>query len=219
MSTTSAGSGRIELPEVLAIFPLANAVLLPRQILPLNIFEPRYLAMVEDALCAGRHIGMIQPTSKAASEPVPVYPVGCAGRITSFQETQDGRFLIQLTGVCRFEIAEELALHKGYRRVCPDWQRYRADLEEGSGAAVSVDELEESLRSYLEMNGLRLDWETLHKLPASHVVDFLAINLPLDVEEKQALVETPSAAERAQMLRSTLEIAVKGAGAPDQRLH
>ena len=220
MIENSSDSGRADLPNVLAIFPLASAVLLPRQVLPLNIFEPRYLSMVEDALRSGRHIGMIQPVSTdSASDPVPVYPIGCAGRITSFQETQDGRFLIQLTGVCRFQVAEELASEKGYRRVRPDWQPYRADLEEGSDAAVSVKSLEGSLRTYLEMNGLKVDWDMLHKLPPAHLVDFLAVNLPLDVEEKQALVETPSAAERAEVLQSTLEIAVKATSAPNQKLH
>lgn len=220
VTTTSSESGQTELPGILAIFPLPSAVLLPRQILPLNIFEPRYLSMVEDALRSGRHIGMIQPMlTGAASDPVPVYRIGCAGKITSFQETEDGRFLIQLTGVCRFRVAEEIFSEKRYRQVRPDWQPYLADLEDSPGSPMSLEELEKSLRGYLEVNGLKINWEMLRKLPPAHLVDFLTVNLPLEVEEKQALVELPSAAERAQVLRSTLEIAVNTTGAPNQRLH
>lgn len=220
MSTISSDSTATTLPDRLAIFPLPSAVLLPRQILPLNIFEPRYLCMVEDALRTGRHIGMIQPMpAGAASDPIPVYRIGCAGRITSFQETEDGRFLIQLTGICRFRVAEEFHCEKGYRRIRPDWQPYLGDLEDTPEAAVSLEELENSLRDYLEINGLKINWEMLRKLPPAHLVDFLTVNLPLEVEEKQALVELPSAVERAEVLRSTLEIAAKTTGASNQRLH
>ncbi len=220
MSTISSDPTETNLPDSLAIFPLPSAVLLPRQILPLNIFEPRYLCMVEDALRTGRHIGMIQPMpAGGASDPVPVYQIGCAGRITSFQETEDGRFLIQLTGICRFRVAEEFHSEKGYRRIRPDWQPFLGDLEDTPEAAVSFEELENSLRDYLEINGLKINWEMLRKLPPAHLVDFLTVNLPLEVEEKQALVELPSAVERAEVLRSTLEIAAKTTGVSNQRLH
>ena len=220
MSTFSSDSSQVELPDVLAIFPLPSAVLLPRQILPLNIFEPRYLSMVEDALKSGRFIGMIQPmSSQAGADPIPVYRIGCAGKITSFQETEDGRFLIQLKGICRFRVAEEIYAEKGYRRVRPDWQPYLADLDDAPESPVGLAELENSLRGYLEFNGLKINWEMLRKLPPTHLVDFLTVNLPLEVEEKQALVELPSAAERAQVLRSTLEFAVSPTGAPNQKLH
>lgn len=209
-----------DLPDVLAIFPLPNAVLLPHQTLQLNIFEPRYVAMVEDALAAGRHIGMIQPRPTAVvGDPVPVYPVGCAGRITSFQETDDGRFLIVLTGVCRYRVLEELALERGYRRIRPDFQSFRSDLEDASAARVDLRSLEDSLKSYLEMNGLKLNAQLLRKLPGAQLVDFLTVNLPLEVEDKQALLESSSSVDRARLLRSALEIAVKSSGAPDQRLH
>src|SRR4051812_16478801 len=118
------------LPEVLPIFPLVGVLLLPRARLPLNIFEPRYLAMTRDALGGERLIGMIQPSDPTTGgmNP-PVYPVGCAGRITQFSETDDGRFLITLTGVSRFRIVEEVSLLSGYRRVIPDWKRFEADRE------------------------------------------------------------------------------------------
>jgi len=209
-----------DLPEVLAIFPLPSAVLLPRQTISLNIFEPRYIAMVEDALASGRYIGMIQPRQRnAASDPVPVYPVGCAGRITSFQETDDGRFLIILKGVCRYRVREEIGLERGYRRIRPDWQSFVGDLDDAHDTEVSVQGLEDTLNSYLEMNGLKLNSEAVRKLPAAELVDFLTVNLPLEVEEKQALLETSGSAERARLLGASLKIAVKAATAPNQRLH
>src|SRR6201999_1864922 len=113
------------LPEILPIFPLSGVLLLPRGRLPLNIFEPRYLAMIESALGNGRIIGMVQPNGGDSQEPqAPVYNIGCAGRITSFTETEDGRFLINLTGICRFKIMEELSNEKGFRRVKPGWEGY-----------------------------------------------------------------------------------------------
>jgi hypothetical protein len=122
--------GSAALPAILPIFPLTGVLLLPRGRLPLNIFEPRYLAMTRDALAGERLIGMVQPSNPAgsASNP-PVYPTGCAGRITSFAETEDGRFLITLTGTSRFRIREELPLLEGYRRVVPEWREFARDLE------------------------------------------------------------------------------------------
>src|ERR1700753_408382 len=121
-------SGGAALPAILPIFPLTGVLLLPRGRLPLNISEPRYLAMTRDALAGERMIGMVQPSDPAASgSNPPVYPTGCAGRITSFSETEDGRFLITLTGVSRFRIKEELPLLSGSRRVIPDWDDFAAD--------------------------------------------------------------------------------------------
>src|SRR5271155_4493810 len=122
-------SGGAALPAILPIFPLTGVLLLPRGRLPLNIFEPRYLAMTRDALAGERLIGMVQPTDPGASGSNPsVYPTGCAGRITSFSETEDGRFLITLTGLCRFRIGAELPLEKGYRRVVPQWHEFGRDV-------------------------------------------------------------------------------------------
>jgi Lon protease-like protein len=213
-------SAEMRLPDELAIFPLPSAVLLPRQVIPLNIFEPRYLSMVEYSLRSGRYIGMIQPMpAGAASDPAPVYRVGCAGRITSFQETEDDRFLIQLTGVCRFRVGEEIRSEATYRSVRPDWQPFLGDLEGFPASTVDIKDLETSLRRYLESRNMKIDWSALRKLPPAHVVDFLTVNLPLDVEEKQALVELPTSRERAQMLRLTLETAVSTTGDTIQRLH
>src|SRR5205085_10260131 len=127
LSEQRAGAG---LPDILPIFPLTGVLLLPRGRLPLNIFEPRYLAMTRGALAGDRLIGMVQPRDPTASGGNPrVYPTGCAGRITSFSETEDGRFLITLTGTCRFRIREELPLLEGYRRVVPEWSEFARDLE------------------------------------------------------------------------------------------
>src|SRR5947199_10613594 len=124
--------GGTALPSILPIFPLAGVLLLPRGRLPLNIFEPRYLAMTRDALAGERLIGMVQPSDPAASgSNPPVYPTGCAGRITSFSETEDGRFLITLTGTSRFRIREELPRLEGYRRDVPDWREFARDVESG----------------------------------------------------------------------------------------
>src|SRR5215831_831746 len=121
--------GGAALPTIIPIFPLTGVLLLPRGRLPLNIFEPRYLAMTRDALAGERLIGMVQPSDPTASgSNPPVYPTGCAGRITSFSETDDGRFLITLTGACRFRIREELPLLEGYRRVVPEWNGFARDL-------------------------------------------------------------------------------------------
>lgn len=194
------------LPQTLAIFPLAKAVLLPRQILPLNIFEPRYLAMVEDALKSDRHIGMIQPQpGNAGASPETVYGTGCAGRITAFQETDDGRILINLKGVCRFRVVEELSEEKGYRRVRPDWRSYRSDLDDPGDMTMDIRQLESTLRTYLERHNLQASWEIMRDLPAAQLVDFLTMHLPLAVEAKQTLVETPNVADRSQLLLSLLQ--------------
>ena len=126
-----------QLPEIVPIFPLTGVLLLPRGKLPLNVFEPRYLAMTEDALSGNRMIGIIQPSDPLSRASVPpVYPIGCAGRITSFSETDDGRYLITLTGVCRFETVRELPIVRGYRRVDVSWERFAADLEERATSAM-----------------------------------------------------------------------------------
>src|SRR6516165_8457777 len=141
-------TGGLELPSVLPIFPLAGVLLLARGRLPLNIFEPRYLAMTRDALGGERLIGMVQPTDpRVVGDNPPVYPTGCAGRITSFSETDDGRFLIGLTGVSRFRIREELPLLRGYRRVVPDWREFTRDLESEEQSGFDRDRLLRDLDS------------------------------------------------------------------------
>jgi Lon protease-like protein len=148
--------GAAALPTILPIFPLTSVLLLPRGRLPLNIFEPRYLAMTRDALAGERLIGMVQPSDSAAqgSNP-PVYPTGCAGRITSFSETDDGRFLITLTGTSRFRIREELPLLEGYRRVVPDWHEFARDIEGEEEPEFDRERLIRGLRAFFNSTRYR----------------------------------------------------------------
>ncbi len=203
-----------ELPEILAIFPLPGATLLPGTQLPLNIFEPRYLNMVLDALGSGRMIGMVQPDPRrAGGEPVATYPVGCAGRIVAFNETGDGRILISLQGVCRFRLGEELPLQRGYRRVRPAWAPFAADLQACEDVSLDRDAFRAALTGYLDAHGIRVDWDALEKMADARMVDFLSMHLPLAPEEKQLLLEAPDAVRRARDLMAVTEMAARqGAG-------
>jgi len=205
-----------DLPNVLPIFPLPGALLLPGRQLPLNIFEPRYLAMVSAALAGQRLIGMVQPLPQEGEGEgkdvgaLPVFGTGCAGRITAFGETEDGRYLITLTGLLRFKIVEELPLLEGYRRVRPDWSAYRGDLEEeGKEPSANWDRsrLLEALRNYFAATGLQGDWEAIRSASDSELVSSLAMLCPFDVREKQALLEAPTLDERAETMIALLEMA------------
>jgi Lon protease-like protein len=211
-----------ELPAVLPVFPLSGVLLLPEGRLPLNIFEPRYLAMVEDALGAKRLIGVIQPNEATATpgppagaEPV-LYDTGCAGRIASFSETGDGRFMITLAGVCRFKVLREVEGMRGYRRVNPDWKPFRADLET-KAAEPKIDRVKllAALRAYLTMNEMEVDWGAIEGTPDAALAIVLPMSCPLEPREKQALLECPTPTERGAMLITLLEMAVaegKGGG-------
>ena len=197
-----------ELPAVLPVFPLPGVLLLPRQLLPLNVFEPRYLNMVADALGEGRNIGMIQPRpGSEGREPPPICRVGCAGRITTFNETRDGRFVISLTGVCRFETAEEIDAVRGYRRVRPRWHRFASDLDPAPEIVLDLERLEKTAGDYFTARGIEVKWETLRQLPGAALVDFLSVNLPLAGEDKQALLECEAGAARAELLQGLLTMA------------
>ena len=190
-----------QLPEILPIFPLAGVLLLPRGKLPLNVFEPRYLAMTEDALSGNRMIGIIQPSDPLSRASVPpVYPIGCAGRITSFSETDDGRYLITLTGVCRFETVRELPIVRGYRRVDVSWERFAADLEEPGPALFDRARLVEGLRTYFKIQGISANWDAIESTPDERLVTSLAMICPFEPSEKQALLECGSLSERASGL-------------------
>lgn len=217
--TSDAFHPRLEdLPERLPIFPLPGVILLPRAQLPLNIFEPRYLNMTLDALGAGRLIGMVQPEPSSAS-PEPVYSVGCAGRITAFSESGDGRLLIVLTGVCRFRIADELAPIRGYRRVRPDWISFATDLGPPEEGPIRRGDVLRSVRRYAEVRHLELDLETLGKLSAEDLVNALAMHLPFDTAEKQSLVEATTPAARADAIIALAALASVGEEAPGGTWH
>lgn len=205
------------LPATLPVFPLTGVLLLPRGRLPLNVFEPRYLNMTEDALGAGRLIGMIQP--RRPDEPAPeLYEVGCAGRITQFAETDDGRFLITLTGVCRFAVAEEIAGTRGYRRVLADWSRFGADLEVGEALTIDRPQLLGRLKRYFESEGISADWNTIKATPDERLVTTLAMICPFKANEKQALLEAGSLPARAELLLALLDMAAAGGDRGDDHV-
>ncbi len=196
------------LPEILPIFPLAGVVLLPRGRLPLNVFEPRYLAMIEDALGHGRLIGMIQPTISEDEMPVPpLYQVGCAGRISSFTETDDGRFLVNLTGVCRFQVTEELPQLRGYRRIKPEWKNFQGDVGPIEETEFDRASLMSVLRPYFKAHGIAADWNAVQNTTGEMLISSLAMICPLEPSEKQALVEAPNLDARAKLLITLLEMA------------
>jgi uncharacterized protein len=204
-----------DLPAVFPVFPLPGAVVLPGGRLPLNIFEPRYLAMVEDALGAGRMFGMIQPDPSGAAGPSgpALYRVGCLGRLTAFGETEDGRFLVTLDGLIRFAVAEELEMRRGYRRVRADFALFAEDLESGAGSVgVEREELLGTLRRYFTARGLQANWEAMTEMDTATLVVTLAAACPFEVAEKQALLEAPTPADRAEALLALLRIAAHQGG-------
>jgi len=197
------------LPAEFPVFPLTGALLLPRGKLPLNIFEPRYLAMTEDALGAGRMFGMIQPDPTRPPGPTgpALYRIGCLGRLSSFSETEDGRYLITLTGLARFTITDELATQRGYRRVRADFSPYHADLDLAERPlAIARDTLLAALRDYFSRAGIDANWDVIRRLPDDMLTITLAMLCPFASAEKQALLETPTDAERAATLLALLRM-------------
>jgi Lon protease-like protein len=191
------------LPASFPIFPLAKALLLPRGQLPLNIFEPRYLAMIDDALKDNRIIGMIQPNPDAA---LGLFPVGCAGRITQLAETGDGRYLVTLTGIARFRIIEEIEVLTPYRQARGDFSAFAVDFSPRAGEdLVDRDGLLRTLRSFADTNDLQLDWESIHEAPNEALVNALSMMSPFGAKEKQALLEAKDLKGRADVLVAMTE--------------
>jgi uncharacterized protein len=195
-----------ELPRIIPIFPLSGALLLPQGKMPLNIFEPRYVQMVQDAIAAERVIGMIQPEN--TEEPPAIFGTGCMGRITSFSETDDGRLLITLFGVCRFNVIEELPLLNGYRRVVADCHLFRSDLTTDHEAEIQRERLLEALRGYLTLKNVDANWEAIEKADDLDLVTSLAMMCPFEASEKQALLEARAIADRAKIMVTLLEMAL-----------
>ena len=195
-----------DLPTEIAVFPLTGALLLPRGRLPLNIFEPRYLAMTQDALGQGRLFGMVQPDARGKSGPG-LYRIGCLGRISSFSETDDGRLLITLIGVTRFRILEELPLAPGgYRRVRADYADFVTDLLEAEPPLLDRPALLGALRPYFQARGIEANWDAVEQTPDALLVTMLAMVCPFDPPEKQALLEAAEGSERAEMLVALLRM-------------
>ncbi len=205
-------AGRVEqMPEELPVFPLAGALLLPGGKLPLNIFEPRYLALVEDALAAGRLFGMVQPDGARPAGPQgpAVYPVGCLGRIVSFAETDDGRYLITLLGLSRFAIAGEAEMRRGYRRFRADFAPFAGDAAPGE-AVFDRAVLLAALRPYFAARRIEVNWDVITRMPDGELVITLSMVCPFESAEKQALLESPGPSERAVALLALLRMGAYG---------
>ena len=202
------------LSAVVPVFPLAGAILMPRGVLPLNIFEPRYLAMVRDALAGDRLIGMIQPRGADGAAVPPLYEVGCLGRLTECRPTDDGRMLIELRGVQRFRVERELDVVTPYRQVQADYSPFEGDqVEPAAVAPATRAALETTLRGYLDANGLSADWDAVANADDESLVTTLAAVCPFDPVEKQALLEAPDLASRAATLTALMTFA-QGPGTP-----
>jgi hypothetical protein len=196
-----------DLPEVIPVFPLDGALLLPGGVLPLRIFEPRYLNMIDDAMAGARMIGMVQTGVGSERARPTLARVGCAGRITSYAETGDGKYLIALTGVCRFQTGEELALLRPYRQARVAYAPFVLDLD-------ADDEAEEFdrppfvslLRRYLDRKGLGVEWDSVASAPGPALINSLCMALPFEPAEKQALLEAVDIDARRVALAALLEI-------------
>ncbi len=208
-----------ELPGKLPLFPLAGALLLPRADLPLNIFEPRYLAMMDEAMTGERMIGMIQPQPGDGAEKPSLLRIGCAGRITSYSETGNGRILVTLTGICRFELQDELEVTTPYRRARVSFENFAADLVSDDGArSVDRPALIRAFRQYLEANSMSANWEEVEQVSTEALVNTLSQLAPYAAPEKQALLEAPDLRMRADMLIALTELALSGAAGQRLRL-
>jgi Lon protease-like protein len=209
MSMNAVYRGPEDCPGVLPLFPLPGALLLPRGQMPLNIFEPRYVAMIDAALKGDRVVGMIQPDAEGGGSPmVPrLYGVGCAGRITQFAETGDGRYLVTLVGIARFRVAEELATTTPYRQAKADFSAFTADFQGRAGEeAVDRAGVIKALRDFVQAANVRVDWKGIEEAPNEALVNALCMMSPFGVREKQALLEAPDLKSRAEVLIAITEI-------------
>jgi Lon protease-like protein len=199
-----------DLPTTIPVFPLSAALLLPGGRMPLNIFEPRYLQMIDNAMCGSRLVGMLQPSLDGALRPdgePEICQVGCIGRITSLAETGDGRYLVSMQGVCRFRVAEELSVKTPFRqcRITP----FVGDLDENQGGGeIDRPALLKAFRSYLEANELEADWDSVSRADNAMLVNALSMMAPYGPAEKQALLEAPDLKTRAETLIALTEMAV-----------
>ncbi|QYX56865.1 LON peptidase substrate-binding domain-containing protein [Roseovarius sp. SCSIO 43702] len=206
-----------DLPEVIPVFPLPGALLLPRARLPLHLFEPRYLQMLEDCLkTPGRLIGMVQPVTVPGREETGLYRIGCVGRVTQFSETEDGRYMITLSGISRFRVLEELEGFTPYRRCKVSWEGFERDL----GPSESDPEFDRGaflalLAQFLAAEELQTDWDSLKEADDELLINSLSMLLGFDCEDKQALLEAPSLATRRETLVTLMEFALRG-GASDE---
>ncbi len=207
-----------QLPLTLPLFPLEGAVVLPHGQLPLNIFEPRYLSMVFDSMASHRLIGMVQPLPDSTDTIPALHRTGCAGRVVSFSETRDGRLLIVLGGVCRFDVEHEKTIERGYRLATVSWDRFQHDLEEDE-AEIERARLLTAAKNLLESRSMTVEWSALDQLRAPELIDTLGSSLPFSPQEKQGLVETTVLQDRFDLLTALCELASKSTSEPGHRAH
>ncbi len=211
MTSKSGPYGIDRVPGVLPLFPLAGALLLPRGQLPLNVFEPRYVAMIDDALRSHRMIGMIQPDPKSGDrqQVPPLCGIGCAGRITQFAETGDGRYLVTLTGIARFALVEEVAAVTPYRQSRVDFAGFATDFEPRVGESeVDRGGVLKALRDFAEEKNLQIDWDSINEAPNEALVNALSMMSPFGPREKQALLEADNLKGRAEVLVAITEVEI-----------
>ena len=196
-----------ELPKTIPIFPLSNFIMFPGTTVPLNIFEPRYLQMVNDSMKKHRMIGMIQPKKSGELKRPDLYEVGCIGKITSFNETEDGRYLIIINGVSRFSIDQEIKTDKLYRSCKVNYQKYKEDLDNKivKFTLKDLDKILEDLKSLFEKKGFMVDWSSLKKQDFSETLNTLSMASPFSLEEKQVLLETKDLNTRKLRLEEILK--------------
>lgn len=194
-----------DLPDTLPIFPLGGVLLLPRGNLPLNIFEPRYVAMVDDAIRSHRMIGILQPRDDGT-----LYDVGCAGRIVSYNETPDGRYEIVLDGICRFKMERELPQERGYRSAVASWTNYNEDMKPMACLDMDRTKLTSLLKNYFQQHDLTCSWSAVEGAGDEKLITTLAMICPFEPHEKQALLEASCCKQRAQLFMTLLEMAASG---------
>lgn len=206
-----------DLPRTLPIFPLPGALLLPRARLPLHIFEPRYLSMLDDTLkTTDRLIGMIQPREGQPSGKSSLHAIGCAGRVTGFSETEDGRYMITLAGISRFRVVKEVEGFHPYRRCAVNWDSFERDLgpsEHDEG--FDRDTFFDALKQFFESEELKTDWESLKEADDELLINSLSMLCPFEPEDKQALLEAPSLQTRRETLVTLIQFALRGGNAED----
>ncbi len=211
-----------EIASIIPVFPLPGALLLPRGQMPLNIFEPRYVSMIDMALATHRLIGMIQPMEEEDGPRIApkLYTVGCVGRITQIAETGDGRYVLNLTGVCRFKVARELAVMTPFRQCEVDYAPFAVDLEPRAGEdAVNRKALLAALKAFSERNDIPIDWDNVNQAPNEALVNALCMMSPFGIKEKQALLEAPDLATRSDVLVAITEMELaRGGGEGETRV-
>jgi Lon protease-like protein len=207
----------IDLPNVISVFPLAGALLLPRARLPLNLFETSYLQMFDDALkTEGRLIGMVQPNEVVGRDGHGLHKIGCAGRITQFSETEDGRYMVTLAGVSRFRVVKEIEGFSPYRKCEVNWEGFDRDLGKVEQDVVFIRKpFLKQLSKYFEAKGLSADWETLEEAEDELLINSLSMMMDFEPEDKQALLEAPSLSTRRETLVTLIEYSLLGGESGD----